>query len=114
MGPVVDLLKLLADASGRGVIWSLARGAGINVNLARLDREDEVGEHVNDAVDVALVGILGKGLVVVDGETRPLAAGSLTIVTSGTRRRLAAPDEAFGYVSIHAERHGLTVRRASG
>lgn len=110
--PVVDLLTLLAGASGRGVLWSFEQGAGININLARLDRGDEVGEHVNDAVDVALVGLVGKGLVTINGETRPLVADSLLIVPSGARRQLDAPDEPFGYLSIHAERHGLAVRPA--
>ncbi|MGH9028789.1 MAG: DUF488 family protein, N3 subclade [Acidimicrobiales bacterium] len=107
----VQLIELLDDAHGRGVIWSLDRHHGVNANLVRLDPGESMESHVNDEVDVLLVGVAGSGVVDVDEEERTINPGSLTLVRRGSRRSITAGTEPFGYLSIHSERSGPTIRR---
>ena len=45
----------------------------------------EIGEEVHDAIDQTLVIVEGAGEAVLEGQTMPVAAGTLTFVPAGTR-----------------------------
>ena len=106
----VPLASVVASATGSGVVWALPSGAGVNVNLVRLGDAEAIGEHVNDAVDVVLVGVAGTVAVSVDGIDVALGPGELLVVPAGARRAVTARGGAAGYLSLHRERGGLMPR----
>lgn len=114
MSESVDLAGLVAGSEGSGVVWTLPRGAGVNVNLVRLEPHGSIAEHVTDAVDVVLVGVAGVATVSVDGRAHALGAGTLVVVPAGARRAIEAGDEPAGYLSLHRERGGLAPRGVEG
>ena len=60
-----------------------------------------VGEHVNDEVDVVIVGVRGSGLVEVDGEEHALSAGILMFIPKGVRRSTCSATADFAYLTVH-------------
>jgi hypothetical protein len=63
----VNLKVAAATSSDRaGVIWTLGGNSDLNANLARFGTGEGVGEHVNDEVEVIVVGVSGSGIVRVD------------------------------------------------
>lgn len=107
-----DLAGIAARAGGRmGTIWSLGHGEDLNANLVRFPAGRGVGEHVNDKVDVILVGVSGTGAVAVDGEECALRAGTLVLVPKGARRRIQSLSRDFTYLSVHRRRDALRIGR---
>lgn len=104
----LDLAALLPLA-GDGVHWTLEPASDLNVNLVHLDAGHEVGAHVNDAVDVLLVGLDGTGEAEVDDRRHDLAPGVALHVPKGARRRTRAGGLGFTYLTVHLRRSGPTV-----
>src|SRR5436190_14452922 len=73
-----------------GAIWSLPHSGDLDANVVVLHAGDEVGQHVNDEVDVLIVGIDGQGTVIVDGDQLPLHAGRLVYVVKHAARSITA------------------------
>jgi quercetin dioxygenase-like cupin family protein len=109
--PDVDRLDLraLLPLSGDGVHWTLERDADLNVNLVHLDAGHEVGAHVNDAVDVLVVGLDGTGEVDVGGGRHDVAPGVVVHVPKGTRRTIRAGALGFSYLTVHRRRAGPAI-----
>jgi len=106
----VDLGEIAAKAAGRtGVIWTLERSGELNANLVRFERDGGVEEHVNDEVDVIIVGVSGSGLVQVNGEKYPVSNGIMVLVPRGARRSTQAVSGAFAYLSVHRRRGPLQI-----
>lgn len=106
----VSLHEIAASATGReGVIWALQGGGDLNANLVRFEGGRGVGEHVNDEVDVLVVGISGSGTVSVDGETYPVSNGTVVLVPRGAARSTRAASEGFAYLSVHRRRGPLQI-----
>src|SRR5215212_10815350 len=75
-GVSVNLCEIAASAGERtGVIWTLEGSSDLNANLVRFETGRGVGEHVNDEVDVLIVGVSGSGFVGVDGDEHPVSSG---------------------------------------
>lgn len=108
----VPLAALVMDATGSGVVWTLPRGNGVNVNLVRLEGGEAIGEHVNDVVDVVLLGVAVTATVSVDRLEVALEPGTLLVVPAGARRAIAARGGATGYLSVHRERDALMPRKS--
>ncbi|HQU26018.1 MAG TPA: cupin domain-containing protein [Acidimicrobiales bacterium] len=106
----VPLTRTVAGATGSGVVWTLPAGSGVNVNLVRLEDGEAIAEHVNDVLDVVLVGVSGTVSVSIDGLEVTLEPGALLCVPAGARRAVAARAGAAGYLSLHRERGGLMPR----
>ena len=105
--PIVRLLeRLAADTSADGPVYSLS-SADLNVNLVRFDGGRGVPAHVNAALDVLLLAVSGEGLLEIDGETRPFAAGELCLVPAGARRAIRSAGGPFAYLTCHRRRPGL-------
>jgi quercetin dioxygenase-like cupin family protein len=83
------------------VVWTLEESEDLNANLVRFEAGGGVGEHVNDAVDVLIVGVSGSGSVRVDGEEHPVSNGDMVFVQRGARRSTRAASEGFAYLSVH-------------
>lgn len=99
-------LAALAEAGGRGPVWS-NRGADLDVNLLVFEEGDGVAEHVNEQVDVLLVAVAGKGAVTIQGQPREIVAGQAVLIPKGARRGIRALDGRFAYLTCHRRRAGL-------
>src|SRR5215208_4327915 len=101
----VNLVEIAGSAPGReGVVWTLEGSGDLNANLVRFGPGRGVGEHVNDEVDVLVLGVSGSGIVVVDGEEHALESGRLVFVPRGSRRCIRSASEGFAYLTVHRRR----------
>ena len=109
-GDSVDLGKIAASAYGRaGVVWTLEASSQLNANLVRFETGDGVGEHVNDEVDVIILGISGSGLVEVDEREHPVSNGTIILVPKGARRSTRSVSGDFAYLTVHRRRGPLQI-----
>ena len=105
-----EFAEILASAEGRtGVIWSLRESGDLNVNLVRFTEGEGVGEHLNDEVDVLLVGVSGSGEVRIDGRAHGLSGGTLIFIPKGTLRSTHGTSADFAYLTVHRRRGPLKV-----
>jgi quercetin dioxygenase-like cupin family protein len=102
-------LRTLLPLRGDGVHWTLDRPADLNVNLVHLDAGHEVGEHVNDAVDVVVVGLDGTGGAHVGDGHHDLGPAVVLHIPKGARRTIRAGGLGFTYLTIHQRRGGPSV-----
>ena len=105
-GMIVDLVALASTSSNAGAIWTGGQN-DLNVNLVRFDAEDGVAAHLNDEVDVLIVGIVGTGDIEVDGLCQSLMPGRALIIPRGARRAITAGAEGIAYLTCHRRRAGL-------
>lgn len=109
-GGAVDLNEVIATAGDlAGAIWTLDASSDLNVNLVRFGAGRGVGGHVNDEVDVVIVGVSGSGSVDVNGEEHALGAGILVFVPKGVRRSTRSATHDFAYLTIHERRGPLRI-----
>jgi|SRR5215207_299464 quercetin dioxygenase-like cupin family protein len=107
---LVNLCELAASAHGReGVIWTLEASSELNANLVHFDAGGGVGEHVNDEVDVIIVGVSGSGFVDVDGEEHTVSNGTMTFVPKGARSSIRSTSGDFAYLTVHRRRGPLRI-----
>jgi quercetin dioxygenase-like cupin family protein len=107
---MTDLNRLAAASGGReGAIWTLDESGDLNANLVRFDARGGVGEHVNEELDVVLVGVAGSGFARVSGEEHPLSAGKLVFVPKGAERSTVALSDGFAYLTVHRRRGPLGI-----
>jgi quercetin dioxygenase-like cupin family protein len=93
-GPVIDLAALARHSADQGPLWSHA-GDDLNANLVRLEAGEGVAGHVNGDVEVLLVGVLGTGIVEVDGRRYVLGAGQALVIPKGAQRAIEAGPAGF-------------------
>jgi quercetin dioxygenase-like cupin family protein len=106
----VSLGEIAASAYGRaGVVWTLGASSELNANLVRFEAGGGVREHVNDEVEVIIVGVSGWGFVIVDGEEHPVSNGPITFVPRGTRRSTRSTSGDFAYLTVHRRRGPLRI-----
>lgn len=108
----VDLAAIAGSAAGRGPAWTL-RSDDLDINLLVFGLGEGIDEHLNDELDVLLVGIAGAGVVTIDGQPHPLAAGQAVLVPKGARRSIRAYAERFAYLTCHRRRAGLLPTRGT-
>ena len=105
----VDVTQL--DGEGGGAIWSLPHDGDLDANVIRLDGDQEIGEHVNNEVDVFVLVWQGTGEITIDDHTLPLRPGVATLVPKGSSRTICAGRDGMNYLTIHRRRGPLTVGR---
>jgi quercetin dioxygenase-like cupin family protein len=106
----VDLKDAVAIASDcAGVIWALDTSRELNANLVRFDAGQGVEEHVNDEVEVLVVGVSGSGIVTVDQQEHLLSVGILVFIPKGARRSTVSASEDFAYLTVHRRRRPLQI-----
>jgi quercetin dioxygenase-like cupin family protein len=106
----VNLKDAAATAGDHtGVIWSLDASSDLNANLVRFGTGQGVGEHLNDEVEVIVVGVSGSGIVTVDREEHTLSAGMLVFIPKGARRSTVSASEDFAYLTVHRRRRPLQI-----
>ncbi|CAN5856831.1 hypothetical protein BH23ACT11_BH23ACT11_04670 [soil metagenome] len=104
----MNLQEFLVHARDhKGTVWTLEESEDLNANLVRFPSGDGVGEHVNDEVDVVMVGVDGFGAVSVEGREHHLSAGRLVFIPKCARRSVKSHSDEFAYLSIHRTRGPL-------
>lgn len=103
---IVDLVAIARMAATKGAAWT-RRSEDLDVNLLVFAAGEGVAEHVNAEVDVLLVGILGSGVVTVDGACHVLRAGHVLVIPKGARQSTRSADAPFAYFTGHRRRGGL-------
>jgi quercetin dioxygenase-like cupin family protein len=106
----VNLRDTAATAGDRaGVIWTLDASSALNVNLVRFGAGQGGEEHVNNEVEVIVVGVLGSGIVTVDREEHALSAGMLAFMPKVVRLSTERTSEDFAYLTTHRRRRPLQI-----
>lgn len=107
----VDLQAIAQERGGPTPLWP-GLGEDLHVNVLALDPDATIAEHVNQELDVLLVGIRGGGTVTVEGHERQMAAGQALLLPKGMRRRISAGPSGFAYLTCHRLRALLWPRGA--
>lgn len=102
----VDAAAIVRQASTSGPQWSV-ESADLDATLLRWTAPEQIAAHINDEVDVLLIGLDGVGEVLVDGVAYQLAAGQVVLVAKGARRALRCLSATWSYLSVHQRRRGL-------
>jgi len=98
-------LRAIIAAAEDGFRWS-ATTESLNVNLVAWNPGQGMEQHINQAVDVVLVVMEGRGTLTVDQQAIPLDSGSIITIPRGAARSLTA-DTRLVYLSIHRARAPL-------
>lgn len=106
--PMANLRYLAAVADAKGPQWGLD-SEDLNATLLMWHEGEGVPAHVNDELDVLVIGIEGCGKVVVDGETFSLGAGETVLIPKGASRSLIAQSARFAYLNVHRRRRKLAI-----
>ena len=101
----VDMAALI-ERSGSGPQWS-HESADLDLTALKWHEGQQVPAHVNDEVDVVLIGVVGAGTVIVEGAVYRLAAGQALLIAKGSERAMQCADEPWIYLSVHRRRRGL-------
>ncbi len=103
---MVELAALAHAATTPGAAWS-RRSDDLDVNLLVFTVGEGVAEHVNTEVDVLLVGVVGEGVVDVEGKHYILRTGNALVIPKGAERGTRSMSDPFAYLSCHRRRGGL-------
>lgn len=108
----MDLEETATGSGGRhGTVWTLEESEDLNANLIRFPSGGGVGEHVNEEVDVIMVGVARLGIVTVGEEEHRLSAGGLVFIPRGERRSVRSTSDEFAYLSVHRRRGPVRLGR---
>lgn len=105
-GGIVELAARARAATAPGAIWT-QQSEDLDVNLLIFASGEGVAEHVNDEVDVLVVGVAGAGAVTVDGTRHILRSGQAIVIPKGARRSTKGVNAPFAYLTCHHRRAGL-------
>lgn len=107
----MNLEEFVAGEGKRnGTVWTLEGSEDLNANLIRFT-SGGIGEHVNEEVDVIMVGIMGLGIVTMGEEEHWLLSGKLVFIPRGERHSVRSASEEFAYLSIHRRRGPIRLGR---
>ena len=103
---VADLPAIAASLAVSGTAWTLSSD-DLNATLLVLNAGGRSSEYVNESLEVLVIGVLGTGIVVIDGHRHDLRPGQAILVPKGSARSFRARAETFAYLSCHQKRGGL-------
>jgi len=92
-----------------GPIWG-TESEELNATILEWRAGEGPPEHVNGERDVALIVLAGGGELLLDDAKQPLAAGEVTVIPKGTRRRVVAGADGIRYATVHRRRAGLQIQ----
>ncbi len=95
-----------ANTPHRRIMWS-PKSDDLHINLVDLRGNEEIEDHVNEALDVLLTCLAGDGTLVIDGESVSMVTGSVALVPKGARRAVIAGPDGMRYTTCHRARGGL-------
>lgn len=102
----VDLLQACAAASRSGPQWA-HECEDLDMTLLSWENGRRIEAHINNEVDVAMIGVEGEGVVTVNGEKHEVRPGVLLLIPKGCERAVESISERFSYLSVHRRRRGL-------
>lgn len=88
------------------IAWT-PESTDLHVNLVALGANEEIGEHVNESLDVLLTCLTGDGEIRVDADVIPLTAGTVILIPMGAQRHIVAGNNTLRYTTCHRKRGGL-------
>jgi quercetin dioxygenase-like cupin family protein len=88
------------------IAWT-PESTDLHVNLVALDAGEEIGEHVNESLDVLLTCLVGQGELRIDDEAIPLGSGTVCVIPMGSRRRIVAGNNMLRSTTCHRKPGGL-------
>ncbi|HEY0602827.1 MAG TPA: hypothetical protein VGD58_07945 [Herpetosiphonaceae bacterium] len=103
---LVDLNAICRQAGASGPRWSF-ESSDLDLTVLSWTVPQEIAPHVNDEVDVLLIGLDGTGEVRVDETAYDLTAGQAVLITKGARRSFRCLSARWSYLSVHRRRRGL-------
>jgi quercetin dioxygenase-like cupin family protein len=103
---LVDLIAKAALDANCGPRWAY-ESTDLDLTLLSWRQGEAIAAHVNDEVDVVLIGVAGTGEITVNGVVFGLAAGHALLIPKGAERAIRCTDDSFSYLSVHQRRRGL-------
>src|SRR3712207_3271088 len=83
----IDLEALSGMARSNGPQWGCASD-DLNLTLLSWNAQGQVASHINNEVDVVLIGVEGTGQVLVDGTSYSLQPGQALLIVKGAERAI--------------------------
>jgi quercetin dioxygenase-like cupin family protein len=97
-----------------GAVWSLPHDGDLDANVVVVQPSERIHAHLNNDVDVLIVGLAGAGTVTIDDQPHRLGPGVVVHVPKGTRRAITADSGApLVYLTVHRARSGLAIGRTT-
>lgn len=104
-GKVVHLSTL---GGTDGPVWGTAT-PDLNATLLAWSEGRGTPEHVNDACDVLVVVLAGRGSLRLDATEHPVGVGDAVVIPKGVARRITAGAGGLRYLTAHVRRGGLSI-----
>lgn len=102
----VDLTAQAALRVASGPRWA-HESTDLDVTLLSWRAPHAIAAHINNEVDVVMIGIAGSGEVTVDGAVYALSTGQALLIPKGAERSIRCQESDFSYLSVHQRRRGL-------
>ncbi len=110
---LIDLPSWAREATQSGPIWS-HESSDLDLTLLSWGAQQGISAHINDEVDVVLIGVAGVGEVIVNNEVYRLAPGQMLLIPKHAERSLWCTEARWSYLSLHRRRRGLWPTVSSG
>jgi quercetin dioxygenase-like cupin family protein len=94
-----ETLEVLLRSGGEGACWS-TKSDDLNVNVVAWSPGHGVDIHVNEGLDVLIVGLRGRGRIEIDRRKESLLAGSIFLIPRGVQRSIRA-ETRLVYLTCH-------------
>ena len=95
-----------ADHDLPRIAWT-PESTDLHVNLVTLGANEEIGEHVNESLDILLTCLAGEGHIRLGEDVIPLTAGTVILIPMGAGRHIVAGNTMLRYTTCHRKRGGL-------
>lgn len=102
----VDLLEQASTVAQGGPQWS-HECEDLDLTLLSWENGKSIAPHINDEVDGVLIGVLGTGVVTVNGQAHELRPGVVILIPKGCERAIQSTAQRLSYLSVHRRRRGL-------
>jgi quercetin dioxygenase-like cupin family protein len=103
---IADLSFFAWSNPASGAIWSV-QSDELNANLVAFEPNQESLDQANQERDVLLVGVMGEGVVEIDGATNFMWPGTALLIPRGARRITRAANGRFAYLACSSPRPSI-------
>lgn len=79
----------------------------LHMNVIVLRPGEQIGEHINQTLDVVVTCLRGSGTIAVDQDRIDVEPGSIVLIRQGARRDIQAGNDGMVYTTVHRKRGGL-------
>jgi quercetin dioxygenase-like cupin family protein len=103
---IADLSFFAWSNPASGAIWS-TESDELNANLIAFEPNQESSDQVNLDRDVLLVGVMGEGVVEIDGAVNFMWPGTALLIPRGASRVTRAANGRFAYLTCSRPRPSI-------